>query len=232
MGQKLNNLVKYEASTIMVECSCMKFNFVWILCTHTIKVLDKKNIKRLPSHYILKMWTKDAKIGIIKDHHGVGVKTQVESEIMYAHAYKCSLQLLNDLQDMKKQCNNNGIGIENDVQDKVLTGVVDQVENVKHSIASQSIHGIKTKSIVKCLRKRLKGPLERRKNRKSQTTTSQASTHCNDSQQKYGIDSQQEYEKVEGSQILGSLTQDSIARSGDIQQEQQSVKSNLDLSSL
>ena len=48
------HLVKYEASTTIVECNCMKFNFIGILCIHALKVLDKKNIRRLPAHYILK----------------------------------------------------------------------------------------------------------------------------------------------------------------------------------
>ena len=35
------HLVKYEASTINVQCSYMKFSFVGILCVHALKVLDK-----------------------------------------------------------------------------------------------------------------------------------------------------------------------------------------------
>ncbi|XP_066165543.1 uncharacterized protein [Oryza sativa Japonica Group] len=43
-----------------VSCSCKKFEFVGILCRHTLKVLDHNNIKELPSHYILKRWTRHA----------------------------------------------------------------------------------------------------------------------------------------------------------------------------
>ncbi|KAK9991130.1 hypothetical protein SO802_026115 [Lithocarpus litseifolius] len=38
------HLVKYEASTTTVQCSCMKFSFLGILCSHALKVLDKKNL--------------------------------------------------------------------------------------------------------------------------------------------------------------------------------------------
>ncbi|CAA0824518.1 Protein FAR1-RELATED SEQUENCE 5 [Striga hermonthica] len=43
-----------------VACSCMKFESVGILCSHALKVLDYKNIKIVPSRYILKRWTRDA----------------------------------------------------------------------------------------------------------------------------------------------------------------------------
>jgi zinc finger SWIM domain-containing protein 3 len=67
-------LIKYEASTTTVQCNCMKFTFVGILCVHALKVLDKKNVKRLPTHYILKRWTQDANVGSIKDHRGIVIK--------------------------------------------------------------------------------------------------------------------------------------------------------------
>ncbi|XP_062005795.1 protein FAR1-RELATED SEQUENCE 5-like [Rosa rugosa] len=48
------HLVKYEASTQNVNCSCKKFTFVGILCAHALKVFDKKNVKKIPPQYILK----------------------------------------------------------------------------------------------------------------------------------------------------------------------------------
>ncbi|CAN0858876.1 hypothetical protein LINGRAHAP2_LOCUS7494 [Linum grandiflorum] len=43
----------------------MKFNFVGILCAHALKALERKNIKQVPKHYLLKRWTRDAKDGDI-----------------------------------------------------------------------------------------------------------------------------------------------------------------------
>jgi zinc finger SWIM domain-containing protein 3 len=66
----------------------MKFNFVGILCTHALKVLDKKKtIKRLPTHYLLKRWTKDAKVGVIKDYRGIDIKGNSQELIgkRYSH---------------------------------------------------------------------------------------------------------------------------------------------------
>jgi zinc finger SWIM domain-containing protein 3 len=121
------HLVKYEASTTTVQCNCMKFTFVGILCVHALKVLDKKNVKRLPTHYILKRWTQDAKVGSIKDYRGIDIKGDAqeligkryshlshnfreistlaaESEMMYECAKRCFENLMKDLQEMRKRC--------------------------------------------------------------------------------------------------------------------------------
>ena len=55
IGKKTQeHLVKYEASTTNVQCSCMKFSFVGIFCVHALKVLDQKKIYIyiLLTHYI------------------------------------------------------------------------------------------------------------------------------------------------------------------------------------
>ncbi|KAL0010519.1 hypothetical protein SO802_005627 [Lithocarpus litseifolius] len=121
------HLVKYEALTTIVECDCMKFNFIGIICIHALKVLDKKNIMTLSPHYILKRWTKDAKVSSIKDYCGIYIKgnTQesigkryshlshkfreistlpAESEMMYEHTKRSFENLLKDLQEMRKKC--------------------------------------------------------------------------------------------------------------------------------
>ncbi|XP_030948879.1 protein FAR1-RELATED SEQUENCE 5-like [Quercus lobata] len=137
------HLVKYEASTTNVQCSCMKFSFVGILCVHALKVLDKKNIQILPTHYILKRWTQDAKLGSIKNYHGVDIKGNAqeslgkryshlchnfrevsilaaESEIMYDYAKKCSETLLKDLQEMRKKCYSLSMEDHSKVHDEVV----------------------------------------------------------------------------------------------------------------
>ena len=127
IGKKTQeHLVKYEASTTNVQWSCMKFSFVGILCVHALKVLDKKNIHILPTHYILKIWTQDAKVGSIKNYYGVDIKGNAqeslgkryshlchnfrevsilaaESEIMCDYAKRCFETLLKDLQKMRKK---------------------------------------------------------------------------------------------------------------------------------
>lgn len=60
-------LVEYDPSTVLVTCSCKKFETMGILCMHALKVLNYNNILHLPSCYILKRWTKYAKDGAETD---------------------------------------------------------------------------------------------------------------------------------------------------------------------
>ncbi|XP_058751298.1 protein FAR1-RELATED SEQUENCE 5-like [Vicia villosa] len=53
--------VSFDSSDETICCSCMKFEFVGVLCCHALKVLDYRNIRIVPSKYILKRWTKDAR---------------------------------------------------------------------------------------------------------------------------------------------------------------------------
>ncbi|KAI3452515.1 hypothetical protein Pfo_009179 [Paulownia fortunei] len=60
-GQVRQYTVLYSSEDDSVACSCMKFQSVGILCSHALKVLDYRNIKIVPSQYILKRWTRDAR---------------------------------------------------------------------------------------------------------------------------------------------------------------------------
>ncbi|XWS30442.1 hypothetical protein CRYUN_Cryun24cG0118200 [Craigia yunnanensis] len=61
-GQPREYAVSYNLSDNTVFCSCMKFEFMGVLCSHALKVLDYRNIRLLPSQYILKRWTRDARV--------------------------------------------------------------------------------------------------------------------------------------------------------------------------
>uniref|UniRef100_A0ACD5URP8 Uncharacterized protein n=1 Tax=Avena sativa TaxID=4498 RepID=A0ACD5URP8_AVESA len=50
------NLEEFE-----VKCSCRRFEFRGILCSHVLSVLTHKKIKEVPSQYILDRWTKNVK---------------------------------------------------------------------------------------------------------------------------------------------------------------------------
>ncbi|KAG5545088.1 hypothetical protein RHGRI_017525 [Rhododendron griersonianum] len=58
-----HHLVTYDSSADMVLCSCKKFEFAGLLCSHALKVLCHNNVMRIPEKYILKRWTKNAKSG-------------------------------------------------------------------------------------------------------------------------------------------------------------------------
>ncbi|XP_028772408.1 protein FAR1-RELATED SEQUENCE 5-like [Neltuma alba] len=58
--------VTFDSSNETVSCTCMKFESMGVLCSHALKVLDYRNIRILPSLYILKRWTKDARLDFWK----------------------------------------------------------------------------------------------------------------------------------------------------------------------
>ncbi|KAK9027452.1 hypothetical protein V6N11_067287 [Hibiscus sabdariffa] len=63
-GKLHHHTVIFDSSNSTVSCSCKKFEFASILCAHALKVLSFQNFKRVPNQYILKRWTKEAKIGV------------------------------------------------------------------------------------------------------------------------------------------------------------------------
>ncbi|KAF1861511.1 hypothetical protein Lal_00025860 [Lupinus albus] len=62
-NKHFQHTVKYDSTNGVVTCSCKKFEFARILCSHALKVLSIRNIMRIPMIYVLKRWTKQAKIG-------------------------------------------------------------------------------------------------------------------------------------------------------------------------
>ncbi|KAM5557282.1 protein FAR1-RELATED SEQUENCE 5-like [Rosa sericea] len=65
-GKTQEHSVRFCSSDGTVICSCKKFESVGFLCSHALKVLDHRNIKVLPAKYVLKRWTKDARLGIAR----------------------------------------------------------------------------------------------------------------------------------------------------------------------
>ncbi|KAL7229944.1 hypothetical protein ACSBR2_008483 [Camellia fascicularis] len=61
-----DHTITYDSSKATVVCSCKKFEFMGILCSHALKVFSSKNVTKIPEQYILKRWTKDAKLGSIE----------------------------------------------------------------------------------------------------------------------------------------------------------------------
>jgi zinc finger SWIM domain-containing protein 3 len=72
-----------------VSCDCRKFETHGILCCHAFKVLDVMNIKLIPEHYILKRWTRDARLGSNKDWQGKHVELDVKADFMKRYNELC-----------------------------------------------------------------------------------------------------------------------------------------------
>ncbi|KAK7252607.1 hypothetical protein RIF29_36681 [Crotalaria pallida] len=63
------NVVKYNFFEAKATCSCQMFEFCGLVCRHILTVFRVTNLLTLPSHYILKRWTRNAKSGVMLDDH-------------------------------------------------------------------------------------------------------------------------------------------------------------------
>ncbi|XP_004293778.1 PREDICTED: protein FAR-RED IMPAIRED RESPONSE 1 isoform X1 [Fragaria vesca subsp. vesca] len=76
-------IVEWNELTSDISCLCHSFEFNGFLCRHVMIVLQISGVHNIPSQYILKRWTKDAKS---RQTRGVG-----------SSSFKSRVQLYNDL---------------------------------------------------------------------------------------------------------------------------------------
>lgn len=60
----IDRRVTVQRSSDQLECSCCKFMTDGIFCNHIINIMLLLNIRQLPKQYILKRWTKCAKVKV------------------------------------------------------------------------------------------------------------------------------------------------------------------------
>ncbi|XWS28928.1 hypothetical protein CRYUN_Cryun25bG0114000 [Craigia yunnanensis] len=63
-------IVTLNYPEMRANCSCQMFEYSGILCRHVLTVFTVTNVLTLPSHYILKRWTRNAKSGVGTDERG------------------------------------------------------------------------------------------------------------------------------------------------------------------
>lgn len=56
-------MVVFDGRKCEVCCVCRLFEYSGFLCRHAMAMLQSSGVFRIPSHYILKRWTKDARNG-------------------------------------------------------------------------------------------------------------------------------------------------------------------------
>lgn len=59
--------VTLNVSELRANCSCQMFEYSGILCRHILTVFTVTNVLTLPSHYILKRWTRNARAAVGQD---------------------------------------------------------------------------------------------------------------------------------------------------------------------
>ncbi|XP_056169552.1 protein FAR1-RELATED SEQUENCE 9 isoform X2 [Syzygium oleosum] len=61
--------VSFNSFEMKANCSCQMFEYTGIICRHILAVFRAENVLTLPSQYILKRWTRNAKIGSMTDEN-------------------------------------------------------------------------------------------------------------------------------------------------------------------
>ncbi|KAH1032152.1 hypothetical protein J1N35_044326 [Gossypium stocksii] len=77
-------IVHFNIATIEIHCTCKKFSFCGYLCSHALRILSVKNVKKISDRYISQRWTKDVK----KDMYGGNVaefsqKYNTKAEVVF-----------------------------------------------------------------------------------------------------------------------------------------------------
>ncbi|XP_022763839.1 protein FAR1-RELATED SEQUENCE 5-like [Durio zibethinus] len=67
--------VKFNVLEMKATCSCQMFEFSGLLCRHVLAVFRVTNVLTLPSHYILKRWTRNARTSVILEEPASDVYT-------------------------------------------------------------------------------------------------------------------------------------------------------------
>ncbi|KHG06316.1 far1-related sequence 3 -like protein [Gossypium arboreum] len=76
-------MVTLNYPEMRANCSCQMFEYSGILCRHVLTVFTVTNVLTLPSHYILKRWTRNAKSGVGTDERGGELHGQVSLTARY-----------------------------------------------------------------------------------------------------------------------------------------------------
>ncbi|KAK2662456.1 hypothetical protein Ddye_001030 [Dipteronia dyeriana] len=72
--------------------SCRMFEMKGVLCSHVIKILrDALNINEIPTQYILKRWTKQARVECVQDMHRREIQEDPELQQTYQYRPLCSI---------------------------------------------------------------------------------------------------------------------------------------------
>ncbi|KAL6130859.1 hypothetical protein ACLB2K_069237 [Fragaria x ananassa] len=81
-GRNRIYVVKLNSLDNIVTCSCKMFESMRLLCHHALRVLNVRNVTKIPPQYILKRWTKDAKSEIGAQEHEALLQQKDKSSVV------------------------------------------------------------------------------------------------------------------------------------------------------
>ncbi|XP_062088519.1 protein FAR1-RELATED SEQUENCE 5-like [Humulus lupulus] len=180
-GKVYEHIVTYDSSNDTVTCGCKKFDFAGILCAHILKVYSYRNVTKIPSQYILKRWTMHSKTGIssIMQSKSVSVEdAKAKMAKRYKEVCRMQTQLATKAAEDEKAYKIvvsafSKIFVDLDANDRaqgkeISTSTTrhNDIENKNNNGISDQIKGFKTKRKAHGGSRRIKGALERAKNKK------------------------------------------------------------------
>ncbi|KAJ4845117.1 hypothetical protein Tsubulata_037333 [Turnera subulata] len=59
-----NHIVQFDVVDSSINCTCHMFEVMGLLCCHALKVLHELKVTVIPPQYVIKRWTKEAKVGL------------------------------------------------------------------------------------------------------------------------------------------------------------------------
>ncbi|GKU98206.1 hypothetical protein SLEP1_g11238 [Rubroshorea leprosula] len=83
------HVVKFNVFEKKATCSCQMFEHSGIICRHILAVFRVTNVLTLPSHYILKRWTRNAKGRVVLDNCTVGLPSNSQESYATRHENLC-----------------------------------------------------------------------------------------------------------------------------------------------
>lgn len=124
------HIVSFNSLETKASCSCQMFEFSGIICRHILAVFRTKNVLTLPSEYLLKRWTRNAKSGAALDEHSVEESTNsresltirynnlrqeairfVEEGAKSIHVYNVAMNALQEAAKKVAATSNLGLGV-------------------------------------------------------------------------------------------------------------------------
>ena len=90
-GKRFHHTVTFDSKSNDVSCRCKKFEFAGILCGHALRVLSQKNIRKLPSQYILERWRKDVKAKTAKFSFPTATDDDPKAKMVRQYMELCQL---------------------------------------------------------------------------------------------------------------------------------------------
>lgn len=89
-------IVALNYPELRANCSCQMFEYSGILCRHVLTVFTVTNVLTLPSHYILKRWTRNAKNGAGLDERSGDAHGQESLTLRYNNLCREAIRYAED----------------------------------------------------------------------------------------------------------------------------------------